>query len=481
MKRNGKLHRMTALAVLIAVSILLGSCRVSDNVADPGSWGYDCTVIYDALGGLVNSREIRETYYMTNSYIFKPSGTTNMLIEPVKDGYILAGWYTAKEDITDKDGNIVGYSFRAEDRWDFDEDRVQGDMTLYARWIPQAKVDYVDAETGEVLFTKNITTDSPIQPLSGAAERLIAKSGYSFAGYFADREGKVPYDFTEYTHQELIPSNEEIYAQLYEEFPQYIRKVEYTAPSEEEISTETDTSDLFINKLGYEITTDDPAAREEIARRKDRIIEEHIQHYEKNTVDKVVYLLYETGSFVRVTSLDDLKQGSKYGFFETDTSGNPIEGYVINSDLDFSGILLEPLEKFSGEIRGNGHTLRNMTIRVNSRKIDTDTSKEIGLFRILDGAYIENLTFENMKVNMNINSGINVTAGALAAQANGSELKNVTFKGLTIDTGRGDDGEAEYRIGDLFGTQRNNKLENLTGTDITINASEHAQIELILE
>ena len=75
--------------------------------------------------------------------------------------------------------------------------------------------------------------------------------------------------------------------------------------------------------------------------------------------------------------------------------------------------MLEPLEKFSGEIRGNGHTLRNMTIRVNSRKIDTDTSKEIGLFRILDGAYIENLTFENMKVNMNINSGINVTAGAL--------------------------------------------------------------------
>ena len=32
----------------------------------------------------------------------------------------------SKEDIADNDGNTTGYSFKAEDRWDFDEDRVQG-------------------------------------------------------------------------------------------------------------------------------------------------------------------------------------------------------------------------------------------------------------------------------------------------------------------------------------------------------------------
>ena len=161
---------------------------------------------------------------MKNSYLFKPSGSTNMLIQPVKDGHILAGWYTAKEDIKDANGNIIGYSFKAEDRWDFDEDRVQEDMTLYARWIPQGKIDYVDASTDNVMFSKNISEESAVQELSSAAEMLIAKSGYTFEGYYADKALTTPYDFSEYIHAELIPSNEEIYEQLHAEFRTILRK-----------------------------------------------------------------------------------------------------------------------------------------------------------------------------------------------------------------------------------------------------------------
>ncbi|HHY81248.1 MAG TPA: InlB B-repeat-containing protein [Clostridiales bacterium] len=477
-----KYHRLTVIFMIIAVSLLLSSCVISDNVADPGAWGYECKVIYNALGGSVNSREIRETYYMKNSYVFKPAGTTNMLIEPVKDGYILAGWYTAKEDIKDAQGNVIGYSFKAEDRWDFDEDRVQEDMTLYARWIPQAKVEYIDAETGEVKFSKNITSGSPIQPLSGAAERLIAKSGYTFHGYYADKEGTIPYNFSEYVHRELIPSNAEIYAQLHQEFPQYIKKINYVAPSDdEEVDPEIDTSDLFINKLGYEITTDDPAVREMIRKRKDEIYEEAIQYYINNSSDKVVYLKYEKGSYVKVSSPEDLKQGSRYSFSGVDKSGNPVEGYVIANDIDFSKIVLEPSESFSGEIIGNGYTLKNITIRVNSKKIDNDKKKDIGLFKVLDGARIKDLTFENINIAINVNSGIPVTAGALAAESRNTELNNVKFVNLTIETGRGDDGAAKYIIGDLFGVDRGSKLTNVSGINITVNASEFAQLNLILE
>jgi len=473
---------MILVIIIIAGSLLLSSCGIGDEAVDPASWGYDCTVIYDALGGVVNSREVRETFYMTNSYLFKPSGSTNMLIEPVKDGYLLAGWYTDKEDIVDEDGNIIGYSFKAEDRWDFDEDRVQEDMTLYARWVPQGRVLYVDADTEEVLFTKNITSDSPIQPLSGAAEKLIAKPGYTLNGYYADSAGTIPYDFTQYVHRELIPSNEEVYAQLYEKFPQYFRKIDYVEPAEDdEVNPEEDTSQLFINKLGYEITTEDPAALEQIRQYKDQIFEEAIAYYTEHAADNIVYLKYEEGSYVRVSSPDDLKQGGKYGFFGTDSSGNTIEGYSIANDIDFTGIKLEPVEEFSGKIIGNGFALKNITIRVNSRKIDRDTSKTIGLFESLNGAYIENLTFEDMNVNMNINPGISVTAGALAADGKNTELKNVHFNNLTINTGKGDDGAAVYHIGDLFATHSNNKLENVTGSNITIEASDSAQIELLLE
>lgn len=481
MKNMKKIRCILPVIIVVAASLLLSSCGISDEDADPASWGYDCTVTYDALGGTVNSREIRETYYMTNSYLFKPAGTTNMLIEPVKDGFMLAGWYTDKEDIIDQNGDITGYAFRAEDRWDFDEDRVQGDMTLYARWIPQGRVQYVDIETNEAKFTKNITADSPIQPLSGATESLIAKSGHTFHGYFADAAGTIPYDFTEYVHQELIPSSAEVYDLLYKEFPQYFSKVDYVEPSEdEEIPPEEDTSDLFFNKLGYEITTDDQTALEQIRRYKDEIYEEAIRFYQENTADSIVYLKYEQGSYVRVSSPDDLKQGSRYSFSGTDKTGNPIEGYVISNDIDFSGITLETAEEYTGQIIGNGYTLKNITLRVNSRKIDTDKSKTIGLFQSLNGAYIEDLNFENMNVTMNINSGIPVTVGALAAEGRNTELKNVHFTNLTIDTGKGDDGAASYKVGDLFATQSGNKLDNVAGTNVTINTSESAQVELAL-
>ncbi len=485
MTKRKNLYRMIPIIIIIAASMLLSSCSTDDKVADPRTWGYDCIVIYDALGGTINSREMRETYYMKNSYVFKPAGTTNMLIEPVKDGYILAGWYTDKEDIKDASGNITGYKFKAEDRWDFDEDRVQGDMTLYARWIPQGRVEYVDASSGQVMFSKNITSSSPIQPLSGATEKLIQKSGYTFAGYFEDEACTIPYDFTQYTHQELIPSNEEVYAELAEAFPQYFDEVEYVEPveseSDEEEVTIVDTSDLFLNKLGYEITTDDPEVRKRIRARKDRIFEDAINNYVKNSSNKTVYLKYTEGSYVNISKPEDLKSGSKYLFSGLDKNGNPIEGYILQNDIDFSGLTLDAGEIFSGKIQGNGYSLKNITITVSSRKIDTDKNKAVGLFKVLDGAYIENLNIENMKITLNVNSGIPVEVGPLAVQANNTELKNVHINGLTISTGKGDDGEAVYTIGDLFATHKNTKLENVTGNDIDITASEFAKMNTMLE
>ncbi len=73
-------------------------------------------------------------------------------------------------------------------------DRVQGDMTLYARWI-HARVDYVDAASKTVLFSKNVTTRSTIQPLSPAAEQLVTPGGQSLYGYFADESCTTPLCF----------------------------------------------------------------------------------------------------------------------------------------------------------------------------------------------------------------------------------------------------------------------------------------------
>ncbi len=482
MSKIKNFHNILLLSFLLIIVLLISACSNMGQAIDPGDWHYDCVVIYDALGGTINSRDIRETYYMDNSYLFEPSGTTNMLIQPIKDGYILAGWYTSKEDITDKDGNIVGYSFKAEDRWDFDEDRVQENMTLYARWILQGKVDYVDASTDTIKFSKNITVESPVQKLSKAAESLISKEGHTLYNYFSDKQCTVPYNFSEYVHTELIPSDQELYDQLYGEFPEYFNKIEYVElpESKDERPIEEDTTDLYINKLGYEIATDDKAARHEIRTRKDEIIEGFITNYENNSSKKTVYLKYIEGKYIRVDHVENLKVSGKYGFTGKDISGKPIDGYILTSDIDFKDAAVDMVESFSGKIYGNGFSIKNIKINVSSRKLDKDTSKVAGIFKSLKGAHIEDVVFEGLTINLSVQPGIPVTVGALSVEANNTTLKNVSFDTLKINTGRGDDGSAEYRIYDLFASETNNTLDNVTGNNIEISATEFAKVNQML-
>ncbi len=57
-------------------------------------------------------------------------------------------------------------------------------------------------------------------------------------------------------------------------------------------------------------------------------------------------------------------------------------------------------------------------------------------------------------------------------------MSNVHFDGITINSGRGDDGEADYVLHDLIVSDKGYELENVTGTNITVNASEFADVNL---
>jgi len=476
---NKYANYMVVALLVLAGSLSLGSCGKIGAAIDPGDWGYDCKVVYDAMGGTINSKSSRLTYYLQNSYIFKPSGTTNMLIDPVRDGYILSGWYINKTDIPARDGKPASYSFAPDDRWDFDEDRVQADTNLYARWIPQGKVDYVDAETGQLKFSKNISETSGITALTSAAEFLIKKTGYVFEGYYADQACTKPFVFSDAVIKALIPSNEAVYKELASYFPDYFEQVEYQAPEEHE-STLTDTSDHYMNKLGYQLTEAGKAARDLIRAKKNAIYEQAIMDYSKNTVSQTVYLKYTKGGMLQVAKAEDLRSDGKIWFSGFDKSGNPVDGYIIVSDIDFKGLVVSSAEKFSGKINGNGHALKNITFSISSKVIDTDRNKTAALFQELDGAQIENLRIENMAIKLSVNSGIEVTAAPLAANAANTTLKNVRITGLTIDTGKGDDGAAAYRIGDLFASEKNSSLSGVTGTGISIKASKNARINYML-
>jgi hypothetical protein len=479
MKKYRLRQPLILLILILAASLFLGACASTGKPPDPGDWGFDCLVTYNALGGVVNNREVRETYYIKNSYIFEPSGSTNMLIEPIRDGYILVGWYTDMEEVKAEDGS-VSYQFKAEDRWDFDTDRVEEDMTLYARWIPQGQVKYIDPETDEIKFSKDITGNDAVQPLTSAAEALIAKPGMTFDGYYANPELTIPFTFGDFEFQEPILSKEEIYAQLFELFPDYFEEIEYEEPEEDE-ETEYDTSDLFINKLGYALTTEDETALAEIRAAKDAIYEETIDYYLENAGNRTIYLKYTDGRYIQISRASDLKALGKTGFLGIDKTGNEIDGYIITKDIDFAGESLAMPESFSGKIVGNGYTLKNIRLKSKSKKMDQDTHKDLALFYELNGAEIENINFEDAVVELDVKSGISVDAAFLAIKSTDTTLSNVKFTNLTITSGKGDDGQALYQLGDLFVEESGTKADGVSGENIEITASDAALINRFLD
>ncbi len=483
MKRKDRMNKakLTKVAFIFGVvltSLLLASCSKKGQSVDPGAWGYDCLVTYDALGGMVNAREVRKTYYLPNSYLFEPSGSSNMLVEPTRDGYILAGWYTAKLDQPTEKGEE--YTFSADDRWDFYLDRVQGDMTLYARWLPRGKIDYVDADTGEVVFSKNITADSPVQELSDAVVDFSKPENTTLFGYFSDASCTQPYDFSSYVHSEPQPTQETLYAALYEMFPQYLEQIDYVEPDEDEVDDTTDMSYLFLNQLGYQLKTTDENVLAELRAAKNQLVETSLQNYLTNTAGKVVYMKFVPGNYVLVSQPGDLKIGGEYGFFGTDAAGNPIDGYVIESDIDFSGVTLTMAESFTGAIHGNGHTLYNVSLSANSKKVDIEKEKSIALFNTLQDVTIDDLTFENASVSSQLNEGTSVTAALLALNANNVTLNNCHINGLTINSGKNDDGSNKYLFGDLFINSTGIELNGCTAQGLIANVVNPDRLKLIL-
>ena len=88
-----------------------------------------------------------------------PGGSTvKMPTEPVRDGYKFGGWFIEAEALT---------------AWNFDTGRVNGNMTLYAKWTA-VPTENGDKETHETLMAENRSESSPHTGVfSGASISVI--------------------------------------------------------------------------------------------------------------------------------------------------------------------------------------------------------------------------------------------------------------------------------------------------------------------
>lgn len=89
----------------------------------------------------------------------------------------------------------------------------------------------------------------------------------------------------------------------------------------------------------------------------------------------------------------------------------------VIADIDMAGKTVTPVPTFSGTFDGENHVLSNITI-ANTAEVP------VGLFSVLTGATVQNLTLENINV-----SSTYVEVGAVAGNATDCMFKNITVTG----------------------------------------------------
>jgi len=87
----------------------------------------DCVVSFQTNGG----GEIADQIVQFGEKILQPEN-------PVREGYELEGWYT---------------DIHLTDLWDFEEDKVEGNMSLYAKWVEADTTDVVVDQTGRTIHS----------------------------------------------------------------------------------------------------------------------------------------------------------------------------------------------------------------------------------------------------------------------------------------------------------------------------------------
>ncbi|MFB7157805.1 InlB B-repeat-containing protein [Lysinibacillus sp. NPDC056232] len=107
---------------------------------------------------------------------------------PVKGGYTFVGWY--------KDKGLV-------EAWNFDQNVVKKDITLYAKWSKASYIVTFDANGGSEVPSLSVGHSELVK-----APAAPKKAGYTFDGWHKDNELTVPWDFT----KDVVTKNVMLYA-----------------------------------------------------------------------------------------------------------------------------------------------------------------------------------------------------------------------------------------------------------------------------
>lgn len=182
-------HKSIKLLLIAACVLLfagaLSACRQKGlTEEDLIDGGYTCDVVFDLAGGTSGSGDRARTelhqFAQSGSIIVAPGDHLYSGDVPARDGYTLGGYYRGSKDA---DGTI---HYDLTKKWDFQKDKVTGDLTLYAYWLKNYKL-VVHYGTN---FSRQLEVNVP-QDENGVAGSVSRPSitGYTPIAYYADRKG----------------------------------------------------------------------------------------------------------------------------------------------------------------------------------------------------------------------------------------------------------------------------------------------------
>ena len=190
-----------ALRCLLLSTLLLLLCAVGTacrGIGDSGEAPYDHLVTFDYNYGNLEANCPTQYLGVRDGGLvsIQPGYSDAFTLYEIK-GHYLEGWYTAK---TDGEGKPLKDSKTGmvllDSKWDFETGTVGADMTLYARWVAESVLSFVDRETGELLYSMRATPGTsrklPVQAEGAIIEKM---PGHTVYGYFADAECTQPFTF----------------------------------------------------------------------------------------------------------------------------------------------------------------------------------------------------------------------------------------------------------------------------------------------
>ncbi len=205
MKLHGKKTGLLAILVLSLV-LLFSACssnREQEKLDRLEQDGYVCKVTIDFCGGTAGGNEKQLYYAKPDSLMFTPGADGTNTEGPIRSGYHVKEYYVREKAA---DGS------ETERTWDFGQDRITGDLTLYCRWAKNYSVRIRYGEDFAQALNVSVSDENP------SVSRFTAPKweGHTLIGYYYDEAYTRPVVFPYiHAHDDANPA-ETVYAKFIE-------------------------------------------------------------------------------------------------------------------------------------------------------------------------------------------------------------------------------------------------------------------------